>query len=101
MTLLPPEYSAYSDIITMVLLLVDGAIIGVAVKRGVTSAILLAIGLLLAGFAGLALPFSLSAGDVFTHVTNIFISQMNHIGGIISAFPIAWLVGFAVGIWKG
>jgi hypothetical protein len=101
MALLPPDYSAYSDVITIALLLIDGAIIGVAVKRGIISVVLLAIGLLLAGFAGLALPFSLSASDIVTHLTNIFLSQVKHVGGVISAFPISWLIGFALGIWKG
>lgn len=101
MALLPPQYDAYSSIITIVLLLVDGLIIGVAAKRGVVSFVLLAVGLLLAGFAGLALPFSISASDVITHLTNIFISQIRHMGAAISAFPISWLIGFALGIWKG
>jgi hypothetical protein len=101
MALLPPEYGSLSDIVTIALLLVDGAIIGVAVKKGLTSVILLAVGLLLAGFAGLTLPFSLTAGDIITHATNIFISQIRHVGGVFSVFPIAWLLGFALGIWKG
>jgi hypothetical protein len=101
LALLPPQFDAYSAIITIILLFIDGLIIGVAAKRGVISFVLLAVGLLLAGFAGLALPFSLSATDVVTHLTNIFISQIRHIGGAISAFPIAWLIGFAIGIWKG
>jgi hypothetical protein len=101
MALIPPEYSSVSDIVAVLLLLVDGAIIGVAVKKGLTSVILLAVGLLLAGFAGLTLPFSLTASDIVTHVTNIIISQIRYVGGVFSVFPIAWLVGFALGVWKG
>lgn len=101
MAVLPAEYSSASDFIAIALLLIDGVIIGVAVKKGLTSVILLAVGLLLAGFAGLTLPFSLTASDMVTHATNIVISQIRYVGGIFSVFPIAWLLGFALGIWKG
>lgn len=98
MGLLPPPYDT---VLTIALLVVDGAIIGVAAKRAVVSAILLIVGLLLATFVGLALPFSLTAGEIITHLTNIFTSQMSHIGNVVSAFPIAWLIGFGLGVWKG
>ena len=101
MALLPPQFDAYSALITIVLLIVDGLIIGVAAKRGVMSFVLLVVGLLLAGFAGLAIPFSISSSDVITHMTNIFLSQIRHMGASVSAFPISWLIGFAIGIWKG
>jgi hypothetical protein len=97
---LPSQLLPYASIIGVVLLFVDGLIFGVAIKKAITSAILIIVGLVIAGFVGVAIPF-LSAGNLETHLVNIFISQARHIGPLIFAFPLFWIVGFALGIWKG
>lgn len=101
MSFLPPELEQYSSIINMILLLVDGLLIGVALKKAVVSIVLFAIAIVLAGAVGLSLPFTLTTGDILTHVTNIFWSQWRHMGFSIAAYPLAWLAGLALGIWKG
>jgi hypothetical protein len=89
-----------NSLITIVLLFVDGLIFGVAAKKGVTSAILIIIGLILAGAVGLTIPF-ITTADIWTHIVNIFMSQASHIGDIFYAMPVFWIVGFGIGLWKG
>jgi len=94
----PP--TTIAGIVSIILLFADGLVFGLAAKKGVTSAILIIIGLVLAGAIGLAIPF-ISLSDVWTHVVNIFLSQASHIGAIFYSFPIFWLIGFGLGLWKG
>jgi hypothetical protein len=100
MSFLPPELQSYSPIITIILLFVDGLFFGLAVKKALTSIVLIIVGVVLASVIGLSIPF-LSAGDIWTHVINIAFSEARHIGPIFFSFPIFWIIGFAVGIWKG
>ena len=100
MSFLPPELQSYSPIITIILLFVDGLFFGLAVKKALTSVVLVIVGVILAGVIGLSIPF-LSAGEIWSHMINIFFSQASHIGPIFFSFPIFWIIGFAAGIWKG
>lgn len=88
------------SIISIILLFADGLIFGVAAKKGITSAILIIVGLILAGAIGLTIPF-ISESDVLTHVYNIFVSQAGHVGAIVYSFPVFWIIGFGIGLWKG
>jgi len=97
---LPAELAPYASIIGIILTFVDGLLFGIAAKKAVVSAILIIVGLLLAGFIGLSIPF-LSVGDIWTHIFNIFISQAKHLGAVVYGLPIFWIIGFAIGIWKG
>jgi hypothetical protein len=94
----PP--TTIAGVVSIILLFADGLVFGLAAKKGITSAVLIVIGLVLAGAIGLAIPF-ISLTDVWSHVVNIFISQANHIGAIFYSFPIFWLVGLGIGLWKG
>ena len=78
----------------------DGVFFGLAAKKGIMSIILIVVGILLAGLIGLSIPF-LTLGDVWSHVQNIFVYQIKNIGPVFAAFPIVWIIGFAVGLWKG
>jgi hypothetical protein len=100
MSLLPPPFAVYDPLVVIILLFVDGLLFGFAVKKAATSVILLIVALLLASVVGLTIPF-LSVPDLWTHVVNIGISQARHLGAIFYGFPIFWLIGFALGIWKG
>lgn len=91
---------SYSSVIGLILLFVDGLIFGFAVKKGLVSIVLLVIGIVLAGAIGISIPF-LSTTDIMTHVFNIVASQYRHIGPLFTAFPILWIVGFGIGIWRG
>lgn len=89
-----------AGIVGILLLLADGFIFGIAVKKGVSSVILIILGLLLAAFIGLAIPF-LSVSGVWTHMVNVIISVASHIGTLIYAFPVSLIIGFALGLWQG
>lgn len=100
LSILPPSLQAYEPILDIVLLFVDGLIIGVAVKKAITSIVLIIIGILLAGFVGLSIPF-LSTAAIISHVEAIVSYQLAHTGPIFATFPIFWLIGIAIGIWRG
>jgi hypothetical protein len=89
-----------AGVVGIILLLADGFIFGVAAKKAVTSTILVIVGLILAGFIGLVIPF-LTLGDVWSRVVSILVSQAAHIGPIVYSFPVFWLIAFALGLWKG
>ena len=89
-----------AGVIGILLLLVDGFIFGVAAKKAITSVILIIVGLLLAGFIGIVIPY-LTVNDVWTRVANIITSEAGHVGAFIYAFPVFWIIGFALGLWKG
>lgn len=89
-----------AGVVSIILLFADGLVFGLAAKKGVTSAILIIIGLVLAGAIGLTIPF-ISLSDVWTHVVNIFLSEASHIGPVFYSFPLFWIIGFGVGLWKG
>lgn len=100
LSLIPPSLEAYSSLISILLLFIDGLIFGIAAKKGITSAILIIVGLILAGGIGLSIPF-ISMSDIMTHIVNIAISQASHIGAVFYAFPVFWIIGFGLGLWKG
>jgi hypothetical protein len=89
-----------SAIIPIVLLFVDGLLFGIAAKKGITSAILIIVGLILAGAIGLTIPF-ITTANIWSHIVNIFMSQASHIGAVFYAMPLFWIVGFGIGLWKG
>lgn len=97
---LPKQLLPYASIIGVVLTFVDGLIFGIAIKKAIVSAILIVVGLLLAGFIGLTIPF-VSTSSVTTHLLNILMSQARLIGPLIYTIPLFWIIGFALGIWKG
>jgi len=89
-----------AGLIGILLLVIDGFIFGVAAKKAITSIIMIVVGLLLAGFIGIVIPY-LTVSDVWTHVQNVISSQAGHIGAIVYAFPVFWIIGFGLGLWKG
>src|ERR1700680_2766726 len=76
----------------ILLLLADGFVFGIAAKKAVTSVLLIIVGLVLASFIGLVIPF-LTVNDVWTRVVSILVSQASHIGPIVYSFPVFWIIG--------
>jgi ABC-type sulfate transport system permease subunit len=97
-----PGLAPYASIISIILLFVDGLLFGLAAKKGIMSIVLIVIGIILAGVLGLTIPF-VSFNLIWSHIVNIVTTQAaaNNLGGIFYAFPIFWIIGFAIGIWKG
>jgi len=87
-------------IIVVLLLFFDGLIFGVAAAKGVTSIILIILGLVIASFVGLSIPFLTSgAGNFLGGIENLFISVVNRYGPTFFAMPILWIVGFLIGVF--
>jgi hypothetical protein len=102
LSFLPTSAGAFSGIVTIILLLFDGVLFGLAVKKGLMSAVLIILGIIVAGLLGLSLPLGLSAAEVVSKVFHILAFQAQHGGtAIVYTFPIWWLIGFGLGIWKG
>ena|SRR5271157_5544106 len=89
-----------AGIVGVLLLLVDGFIFGVAAKKAITSVILIIVGIVLAGFIGIVIPY-LTVNDIWSRVADVVSSQIGHIGVIFYAFPVFWIIGFGLGLWKG
>ena len=100
MTIIPPSLGEYSGLLTLLLLFVAGLLFGVGAKKGVISAFLIIAGLLLAASLGLSIPL-LNASFIIDHLVAIFASQAAHFGPVFYSFPIIWIIGFGIGIWKG
>ncbi len=102
LSFLPSNLGPYSSIITIILLFADGAIFGLAAKKGMMSVLLIVIGILVGGVVGLSAPLGLSVSEIVSKVLNILLFQATHgATAIIYTFPIFWIIGFGVGIWKG
>jgi hypothetical protein len=89
-----------AGIIGIVLLLADGFIFGIAGKRAATSILLVIVGLILASFIGLVIPF-LTVSGVWTQIVDFVTSEVSHVGPLLYSFPVFWIIGFALGIWQG
>ncbi len=89
-----------AGIIGILLLLADGLVIGIAGKKALASVLLIIVCLVLASFIGLVIPF-LTVSDVWTQVVSILSSQASRTGPIIYSFPVFWILGFGIGVWKG
>jgi hypothetical protein len=90
----------YASLVTLVLLFIDGAIFGLAIKKGFTSILLIVIGLILATLVGLVIPY-LSLASVLNFVASLVASEISRVGTLFVAFPILWILGLLVGIWMG
>jgi len=97
---LPPSLAPYASTIATILIFVDGLIFGVAIKKAIVSAIMVVAGLLLSGFVGLTLSFP-STNGLLTLLQNTLASQAQTVGPAIYALPVFFLIGVAVGFWKG
>lgn len=104
LSFLPASLAPYSSLISLLLVFVDGLIFGFAAKKALVSAILIIVGIILAGLLGISLPSHLTANEVVSKLVSILVFQATHsgsLGGIFYTLPIFFIIGFAVGIWKG
>ena len=89
-----------AGIVGIILLLADGLIFGLAAKKALTSVVLIVVGLLLAAFVGVVIPF-ITANQVFSQITGLITSRASHLGPFVYSLPVFWIIGFALGLWKG
>jgi hypothetical protein len=94
------QLDQYASIIALLLLFVDGIIFGLAIKKGVLSIILIVFGLVLASLAGLSIPF-LNLTVVLNFISSVVVSEISRFGPLFLTFPVLWILGLLVGVWKG
>ncbi len=75
----------------------DGIIFGVEAAKGILSIVMVILGLIFAGFIGVAIPF-LSSTIVLNHLSDIVTTQAKYFSYYIYGFPLAWIVGFVAGL---
>lgn len=88
------------SIVSFVLFLLVGFLVGAAIKKAVVSAILMILAGVIAAVAGLNV-LSFYTNAILQHLPGILNSAYNHFGAVINTFPIAFLIGLALGFWKG
>ncbi len=85
-----------AEAVVAILLFVDGLIFGVAAAKGILSIILIIVGLILASFIGLAIPF-FSLSSIMAHVADILATESRYFSYYFLGFPISWIIGFVLG----
>jgi hypothetical protein len=80
------------------LLFLDGILFGIATRKALVSTLLVVVGLLLAGFIGLGIPF-FTINDFENHLVRFVSAQAANFPGVFVAFPTAWIIGFLVGLF--
>ena len=85
-------------IVTVILLFVDGLIFGVAAAKGIVSIVLIVVGLILASYIGLSIPF-VGASNFMSSMESAVMSAVNRYGPTFFAMPLLWIVGFLVGLF--
>jgi hypothetical protein len=98
-----------SGYILLAIALIDGLLFGLAIKKGIVSAILLIIAFVLASYAGLSFIPHISASAALTDAKTFFYDNISkapglvglgHIGSVTLVL-VLFLIGLGVGIWKG
>lgn len=98
--LYPTVLAPYAPYLTLILIFVDGLLFGVAIKKAITSIVLIIIGIIVAYFVGLTFVPSISYSNIIHAMTNY--ASTTHFGGIIITFSVVlFVIGFGLGIWKG
>ena len=92
--------SNYQQIVYAVLAFADGLIIGFAIKKGIVSFILLLIGVFLGGYIGLSLP-GISVSLLLSKIATFASYLLSKAPVMFAGLPLLFLVGLAIGIWKG
>ncbi len=83
----------------MLLLFFDGLVFGVAASKGLLSILLIIVGLIIATFIGLSIPFlNGTPGNFLSGAESLVSNAVNRYGAGFFAMPILWIVGFIVGL---
>ncbi|WP_287951068.1 hypothetical protein [Acidiplasma sp.] len=98
-----------SGYILLAIALIDGLLFGLAIKKGIVSAILLIIAFVLAGYVGLSFIPNISTSKAISYATKFFYANINKAPGLLSLGHVGavtivlvlFLIGLGIGIWKG
>ena len=95
---------SYNQIITIILTFVSGLLIGLAVKKGLTALILGIVGVVIAGYVGIAFIPRISLTYEFHKWSSFFFTYISTVkfGAVqLTLSVILFLIGLAIGLWKG
>ena len=95
---------SYNQIITIILTFASGLLIGLAVKKGLTALILGIVGIVIAGYVGMAFVPKVSLTYEFHKWSSFFLTYISTVkfGAVqLTLSVILFLIGLAVGLWKG
>ena len=93
------DFGSLTFIIVVLLLFFDGLVFGVAAAKGLVSILLIVVGLIIATFIGLSIPFlNGTPGNFVSGIESLVTSFYNRYGPGFFAMPILWIVGFIVGL---
>jgi len=100
MLALPPSLEPYAPLIAMILAFVDGLLFGLAIKKAVVSFVLFVVAVILGGYIGFSLP-GVSASYLISRAVGLAAHWISSAPAIFSGISIFFIMGLAVGIWKG
>lgn len=92
--------SSYQSILYLILTFADGLLFGVAIKKGIMSFILFIIGAVIATYVGISLP-GVSASLLLGKLVTFLGYLLSRAPSFAVGLPVLFLVGLAIGLWKG
>ncbi|MGC8773249.1 MAG: hypothetical protein ACP5RJ_07330 [Conexivisphaera sp.] len=97
---LPPGLQPFDAILMAILAFIDGLLFGLAVKKGIVSFVLLIVAILLGTYIGISLP-GISAQALMSRAASLVVQWISSAPAIFSGVSILFIIGIAIGIWKG
>ncbi|MGC8614001.1 MAG: hypothetical protein ACP5L2_07200 [Conexivisphaera sp.] len=100
MIALPPAIQPYGPLLLVVLAFVDGLLFGLAIKKAIVSFIIFVVAVLLGTYIGISLP-GVSAQALMSRAASLVTRWISSAPAIFSGVSIFFIIGIAIGIWKG
>ncbi|KQB34762.1 MULTISPECIES: hypothetical protein [Acidiplasma] len=98
-----------SGYILLILAFIDGLFFGLAIKKGIASAILIIIAFIIAWYAGFAFVPKLSPSQIGSSISSFVSSHIAMVPKLLglthsvsfSIVLVLFIIGLGIGIWKG
>ena len=96
----PSSLEPIAPYITMALVFIDGLLFGIAIRKAIVSIVLLIVAFVIAGFVSITFIPHISTSTFVSSI--IKYASTLHITAIDITFTVVlFIVGFAIGLWKG
>ena len=92
--------TSYQAALYLVLTFTSGLLFGVAIKKAVASFILSIVGAIIAVYVGVSLP-GISASALLSRLVGFLSYLAGHAPAVAAGLPVLFLVGLAIGLWRG
>lgn len=97
---IPPQLEPYWPIIAAILALVDGLLLGLAIKKAIVSFLLALAAIILGAYIGVTFP-GLSASLLLSKAAYFVSYAISRAPELFTGVSIFFLIGLAIGLWKG